>query len=263
MFSSMGWTQQDADALFAHPMVGQHSLQTDYGEVSVNVSIASLLDAPSIDTNLTSVTYHSLTASDIILMYHDKLEFCTTGCRTKKAAGPPYIFIDVYNGVLSGRAFRNIPLHLEAECSNCIQGQIEKVLQDFIIQSFGITLEYLQIPVYEVCQDVPAFLRHYHNGDSNYTSGISITRQEYDSTHMNLTNASLSTAIDYLEAHTNVLLEFDPDCGYYSRVYSKPFRIQLAGATDEILADFAQNHFVKIEQIPGVYYDALIIKDIP
>ena len=260
---SEGWAQEGFYAGAPYSLVGEHTLQTDYGEAFIEVSIAKLSDTPNLDTNQTSVVYHALTAYDVILLYHDKLEFCTAGCRTKKAPGPPYVFVDVYNGALSGRAFRNIPLHLEAECPNCTQGQIEELLQDFILQSFDIELEYSQVPIYEVCQDVPTFLRHYHSDSSNFTSGISIIKQEYDSTHLNLINARLSTAIDYLEALTNVLVEFDPECGYYSRVYSKPFRIQIEGTAEEILADFAQNHFVKIEQVPGIYYDALIIKDSP
>lgn len=57
---STGWSQEVLPYYQPHPMLGTHILQSDFGEVSIEVSSVDRNEYPSLDTSSTYVSYYRL-----------------------------------------------------------------------------------------------------------------------------------------------------------------------------------------------------------
>jgi hypothetical protein len=258
---STGWSQQALPYIYQpHPMLGMHTIQTAFGDVSISVSAVARSEEPSLDTSSTYVSYYRLSAHEIILLYHGKLEFCEVGCKTKEASHMPHVFFDMDNG--KQFVFAHRTLHLEATCPGCTDDDIKGVVQNFILDIFDLHIDYEELPAYLVCQNTAAFLRHYHSGEDPF-SALAFHKYEYDSdsTYLHITNIGLDSAIRYLGSSANLIVRRDPNCSFYTRSYTKPFSIRLKGTDEEILEDFEERHFVEIHQVPWELFDAMIFRE--
>ena len=134
---------------------------------------------------------------------------------------------------------------------------VEKVPWVFWRKGF-LDVEYTQVPTYMVCQDVPSFLAHFHSGENNF-SNFKVRHLEYVGDYLEITHVTLGNAVGYLSQRTNSLFQFDPACRYYSRAYTKPFRILKEGSPGRDNSRFRRKTFSEDRKIEGEYWDAIIL----
>ena len=241
----------------ASELYGSHTVSLESGVVVIDISEPVAGRGASIHVEENSFTLHRMSVIDIIGFLVGKIEPCLAdeACNFRRKKGVPYLFHD-----LEGHeALQTGTIQISASCSQCSTETIKEITLDFLAERLSLDIEATQVPTYSVCQDVPSFLAHFHSGEDNFSNG-QVHQLDYVGDYLEIRNATLRNAVRYLAQRTNSLFKFDPDCSYYSLAYTKPFRILKEGNTEDVIADFAAGHFLKIEKVEGEYWGAFIIR---
>lgn len=241
----------------ASELYGNYSFAQGETEFIIDISAPNEQEGTSIEIDENAISLHRLSIIDVIGFLIGKIEPCSAdeACNFRRKDGVPYLFNDLGNSGLLPRG----TFWFSASCNSCSTENLKEVALGFMAERLSLDIEYTQVPTYKVCQDVPSFLEHFHSGEDNY-SNFKIHQLEYVGNYLEIRHVTLGNAISYLSQRTNSLFKFDPACSYYSRAYTKPFRIRKEGTPAEVIADFAENHFLKIEKIEGEYWGAIILR---
>jgi len=260
LFSTDRLKSQDIPAEVTEfmPVYGQHTIASEEGTITVDIGLADFDGELIMEKSSTYIECHLLWFEQVILFLNDKLEKCTTGCTTRKIKGEPYLFNHADD--LTVRKMRGNS-HIRAHCETCTGDNLKNALQQLIVDSFGLTLEYTQVPVYSVCQDFSAFLKHFHSGDSTFVEEfMPIVEYKEHNGYLEIRKGTLNHAVKAFSNEINALLRYDPDCKNYSRGYYKPFRIKLTGSVEEKIEDFEENNFVELKKVEGETWQAMILR---
>ncbi len=241
----------------APELLGSYSIPSGSDVFVIEISRPDERQGTSIDLGEHYITLHRMSALDILEFLLGKIEACALGeaCSYRRKRGVPYLFFDLEASDFLPRGI----FHPSSSCGHCSIEEIKEATLAFLLERLSLKKEQAQAPVYSVCQDVPSFLAHFHSGENNY-SNFQVRRVEYVGDYLEIRHATLSNVVGYLSQRTNSLFRFDPGCSYYSLAYTKPFRILKEGDPRDIISDFAEHHFLKIEKLEGEYGDAIVIK---
>ncbi|MCB0559322.1 MAG: hypothetical protein H6573_11255 [Lewinellaceae bacterium] len=241
----------------ASELYGSYSVIQGTAEFIIDISAPDEQEGTRIAIEENAISLHRLSIIDVIGFLIGKIEPCAPGeaCNFRRKRGVPYLFHELENSGLLPRG----TFQVSTSCTSCSTGELKKATLGFLAERLSLDVEYTQVPTYMVCQDVPSFLAHFHSGENNF-SNFKVRHLEYVGDYLEITHVTLGNAVGYLSQRTNSLFQFDPACRYYSRAYTKPFRILKEGSPEEIIADFAEKHFLKIEKIEGEYWDAIILR---
>ncbi|MCB9290275.1 MAG: hypothetical protein H6560_23400 [Lewinellaceae bacterium] len=238
-------------------LYGTHSVNQGAAEFTIEISAPEEGLGTSLVVEENAISLHRLSIVDIFSFLIGKIEPCAAdeACNFRRKKGAPYLFHELEgSGLIPRGTFRIL-----ATCDSCSTQDIKNVTLEFLAERLSLEAEYTQVPTYMVCQDVPSFLAYFHSGDDNF-SGFKVHQMEYVGDYLEIRNITLGNAVAYLSQRAKSLFQFDPDCRYYSLSYTKPFRILREGSSEEIIADFAEKHFLDIRQIEGEYWDAVILR---
>lgn len=241
----------------APELLGSYSVPSGSDVFVIEIARPDEGRGTSIDLGENSIALHRMSALDILEFLVGKIEPCAAdeACNFRRKTGVPYLFFDLDGSVFLPRGM----FQLSSSCSHCPMEEVKEATLAFLLERLSLKKEQAQAPVYSVCQDVPSFLAHFHSGEDNY-SNFQVRRVDIVGDYLEIRHATLHNVIGYLSQRTNSLFRFDPGCSYYSLAYTKPFRILKEGDPRDIISDFAEHHFLKIEKLEGEYGDAIVIK---
>ena len=238
-------------------LLGDHTITAGAGTFHLNIMRPQEGEPTDIVVTADTIRIQRMPLLDILRFLAGMIEPCLPeeACSYRQKEGEPYFF----NKLEHGNPLQEETISLSISCTQCTNEEAREATLSFLLDQLSLSLIPIQVSTYSICQNVPAFLAHFHSGEGSF-AGFEMLRFDHTGDYLEIRNASLNQALRYLSQQTNSLFKFNEACKYFSRAYTKPFRILLQGSPEEVITDFAQHHFLKAEKISGESWEGLVLK---
>ena len=169
----------------------------------------------------------------------------------------PYEFLDLSDGLFK---LIRVPIKITATCNTCEGNVLYETLVEELMSMLKVEMLEEYVPVYKICQNTPDFLRDFHSTKENFSKGEPVRTIKEGDYYVSY-NITLDDALEYLFTMVRALKFRDESCSFYSRVYSKPFKIPLTGTKDERIQEFADLYHLNIEIVDGESWRSLVLSE--